>query len=143
MDSSFLRSDAAETTKYLIPIIKKECEKKPSGRLKGYLVPDANLGIVPTQQIREVSCIDKDGNAMSCHGSVKCSAQNPKIYTLACIMIGHLVRENLIKEFENYGFKKFDIVLKCLPEYQYLEDKRIKYRRTGEDILYIKVNIKW
>ncbi len=143
MEQVQLRKDAAETTEYLISIIQKAHEQSPTGKLKGYLVMDEQLGVVTHKQLKAISSIDENGNALSCHGSVKCSETNPRTHTLNAILVGYLVRESLTEHFQNQNFKKFDIDLECLPEYRYSANKKIKYRRTGEELLYMKVNIKW
>jgi hypothetical protein len=143
MEQIQIRRDAAETTEYLIPIIQKAYEQSPTGNLKGYLVMDEELGVVTRKQLKAISSIDENGNALSCHGSVKCTETNPQLHTLNAILVGYVVKDCLIDHFKNQTFKKFEIILECLPEYRYSEKRRIKYRRTGENLLYMRVNIKW
>ena len=59
------------------------------------------------------------------------------------MVIAYAVRNNLINNFEDYPFKKFEIELETYPKYRYDKYGFRKYKKTGDDISLLKTHIEW
>lgn len=143
MENILVETDINESTIRLAQIICRKYEEHTSGTLKGYLVMDDLRGVIAKKERKFYSATSGNRSYASCFGSIKCSEIKPFTRTLKAILIAYSVRNNLLKLFEDFPFKKFEIELESYPKYDYKENRFFKYRKTGDDISFLKIDMKW
>lgn len=143
MSSAIFNQDVSETTSRLAQIIRKRYEENTHGEINGYLVLDEIRGVISKEERKYFSALGTQGVLKSCHGSVKCSETGWLTQSLTAMIIAYIVKNNLLEIFKDYPFKKFEIELETYPKYRYEKLRIRKYRKTGDDISFLKVAIEW
>ena len=144
MIAKALDLDILATTKYLADIICQNYENHSCGHLKGYLVQDSDCHVITRKMRKAFSAQTADSsNTTSCLGSVQCSETKPMTKTLAAMLIAYSVQNNLMRMFKDYPFVKFKIVPETYPQYKYEKRGLRRYKRTGDDVTFLKADIKW
>ena len=143
MNSNVLAQDVAETTNRLAQIICRKIKESTHGEIKGYLIPDEIRSVISKNERKNFSALDTQGVLVPCYGSVRCSETNWLTRSLTAMVIAYAVRNNLINNFEDYPFKKFEIELETYPKYRYDKYGFRKYKKTGDDISLLKTHIEW
>ncbi len=138
-----IEKDIEEATWRLTDIICQKYQENTHGALKGYLVPDHICCVISKRERKYFSSHDAPGTCNAWHGSVKCSETKSLTRSLAAMTIAYTVKNNLIEYFKKYPFIKFKIELETYPKYRYEKTRLIKYRKTGDDITFLKVDIEW
>lgn len=142
MMCNIIEEDIKETTISLIEIICQKYREHTHGAIKGYLIPNQSRSVISKGE-RKYFSLDAQGNYSTYHGSVKCSETNRLIRSLTAMMIAYTVKNNLTDYFQEYPFKKFKIGLETYPKYRPEKTRFMKYRKTGDDITFLKVDIEW
>lgn len=143
-DEALLDQEIAETTALFVEYLRNEFVNNPSKRLKGYLVLGDTVRLVQKKDIRPLCILEGDAPPPARQGSIICTGtRNPMHRTLTALTIAYLVKLNLLKEAEEYPYKKFDIDFPDFVELRYYKDKFIKYRKEDYRIPFMKVDIKW
>ncbi|MCM1092156.1 MAG: hypothetical protein NC092_01635 [Butyrivibrio sp.] len=138
-----LDNDIVESTERLINIIKKECEKSPSGVINGYLVPNPERCIIQKKEVHMLCITEDDSCPPFRRGSIVCNEPLERIWTLAAMVVAYNVVNRLRAEFKDCGFKKFSIQSITFCEYKYDKRKILRYRKTDYEIPFFKVCIRW
>lgn len=142
MPNAIIDYNVIETTALLAQIIRQKYEETTYGSLKGYLVPDVTHSIISRSERKYFSAFGRE-TLSPCHGSVKCSETGWRTRSLTAMIIAYSVRNNLMDIFRDYPFKKFEIEIETFPKYRFTEKKFWRYRKTGDDLSFLKANIKW
>jgi len=143
MTNTAVQSDINETTTCLAEIILRKYKENTSGTLKGYLVMDDARGVITKKERKNYSAFGGNGTVVSCFGSIKCSNTKPYTRSLTAMVIAYSVRNKLMEIFRDYPFEKFEIQLDSYPEYRYEQNRIIKYRKTGDDVSFLKIDMRW
>lgn len=143
MICKMIEKDIEEATKYLTNIIYRKYKENTHGAIKGYLVPDHDNCVISKGERKYFSSLDTPETNKIWQGSVKCSETKRLTRSLTAMVIAYTVRNNLTEYFTKYPFKKFKIEMETYPKYRYEKTRLIKYRKTGDDITFLKVDIEW
>ncbi len=143
MTNTIVKSDINETTLRLAQIICGKYEENTSGTLKGYLVMNDKRGVIDKDERKSYSAHTGCGDFAPYFGSVMCSETKPFTRTLKAILIAYSVRNNLMEIFRDFPFKKFEIELESYPKYDIRKNSFWKYRRTEDDVSFLKIDMKW
>ena len=134
--------DIEETTMSLTEIIYQKYREHTHGTIKGYLVPDHVHNIICKKERKDYS-LDSQSFCNAYHWSIKCSETDRLIRSLSAMIIAYSAKNNITDYFSRYPFKKFEIELETYPKYRYEKNRFVKYRKTGDDITFLKVDIEW
>ena len=104
---------------------------------------DDKKGVIAKDERKSYSAHSGSRDFASCFGSVKCSETKPFVRTLTAILIAYSVRNNLLEMFRDFPFEKFEIELESYPKYDLKENSFWKYRRTEDDVSFLKIDLKW
>lgn len=143
MPSSIVDLDVTETTTHLANFIRQKYAENTSGMLKGYLVSDEKQGVISQEERKIYFALGTKEVLSPYHGSVKCSETGYLTRSLTAMIIAYAVRNNLMELFRDYPFKKFEIKLETYPKYRYEKNRFWKYRKTGDDLCFLKIDMEW
>lgn len=140
---NMIEIDIDETTRYLTDIIYRKYQEHTHGTMKGYLVPDSKCNLITKEERKFYSSQTENDYYANIYGSVKCSETASLTKSLKAMVIAYTVQNNLTEYFKKYPFIKFKIQLETYPKYRYEKTRFMKYRKTGDDITFLKVDIEW
>lgn len=143
MITNALNLEITATTEYLANSIRQNYENNPCGELKGYLVQDADCLVISRKMRKNFTARTTNTGTTPWLGSVQCSETKPLIKTLKSMLIAYCVQNNLMELFKDYPFVKFKIVPETYPQYKYEKRGLHRYKRTGDDVTFLKADIKW
>lgn len=142
MSITIIKQDVFDTTKHFQDVICENYENHSSGSLRGYLILDKDCNVIPRKKRKYYSAF-LNANSTNCLGSVKCRETRACSRSLTAMVIAYSVRNNLMEIFQEYPFEKFEIELETYPQYQHKKSRFKKYRKTGDDLTFLKADIKW
>lgn len=143
-DDILRNQEIAETTALFVEYFRSQLTDNPSRRLKGYLVLEDTIRLIQKKDILPLCILEGDTPPPARQGSIICTGtHNPIHRTLTACLISYLVKLNLVKEAQEYPYKKFEIDFENFWEYRRYKNKLIRYRREEYKIPFMKVDIKW
>ena len=143
-DDILREQEIAETTALFIEYFRNEFVNNPSRRLKGFLVLGDTIRLVQKKDLWHLCVLEGDTPPPARQGSIICTGtRNPMHRTMTALTIAYLVKSNLMKEAEEYPYKKFEIIFYDYPEYRHYKNKLMRYQKQDYRIPFMKVDIKW
>lgn len=143
LDKELIDQSAQENIDRILKIITEKYEKSPSGKIQGYVLLGDVQDLLSREDVRKIQVRRKDEEIPARFGSNICSECDLDRCILIGVMLSYIIHYKLMEELTKYPFKKLSITYADMQEYLYDEKKLWKYRKTGYEIPFLKINIKW
>lgn len=143
LNKELVDQSTQENIDRILEIIKEKYEKTPSGKMQGYLLLGDAQDILSREEVRKIQVRRKDEEPPARFGSSVCGESNSEKCVLVGIMLSYIIHYKLMNELTKYPFKKLQLTFADMHEYLYDETKFWKYKKTGYEIPFLKLNIEW